>query len=280
MRGPQRATESTRSTSRRSHYRRRCSSPTICARQFSTARCERPDLDRNAYRRAALCCSCTSATIAPDVPLAWLCKGFEQSSGQLPHQIVREELGDRRQRGAAVGAQLRDRSRVRLAHGSDGRRRARILRARDRSAAWRRASNLFDRRCGRGRSRRRRQECHGNRHRHLGCTRARPQCARRADHARAGRDHSLRRRARRARRNIYGPDRHRRFDSDGDRRSFAQPQGGLGPRARRDDGSGGRRTRSRGRRRAFGARGVDARAPVAMSTCRSPRPYARCSTAL
>ena len=33
--------------------------------------------------------------IAPDVPLAWLCKGFEQSSEQLPHQIVREELGDR-----------------------------------------------------------------------------------------------------------------------------------------------------------------------------------------
>src|SRR4029434_3241604 len=33
--------------------------------------------------------------ISPNVPLVWLCKGFEQSSEQLPHQIVREELGDR-----------------------------------------------------------------------------------------------------------------------------------------------------------------------------------------
>ena len=31
---------------------------------------------------------------APLAPLIWLCKGFEQSSEQLPHQIVREELGD------------------------------------------------------------------------------------------------------------------------------------------------------------------------------------------
>ena len=33
--------------------------------------------------------------ISSNVPLVWLCKGFEQASEQLPHQIVREELGDR-----------------------------------------------------------------------------------------------------------------------------------------------------------------------------------------
>ena len=38
-----------------------------------------------------------------DVPLVWLCKGFEQSSGQLPHQIVREELGDRADVGPLSG---------------------------------------------------------------------------------------------------------------------------------------------------------------------------------
>jgi glycerol-3-phosphate dehydrogenase (NAD(P)+) len=27
-------------------------------------------------------------------PVVWLCKGFEQSSGKLPHQVVAEELGD------------------------------------------------------------------------------------------------------------------------------------------------------------------------------------------
>ena len=41
--------------------------------------------------------------IAPNVPLVWLCKGFEQSSEQLPHQIVREELGDRTDVGPLSG---------------------------------------------------------------------------------------------------------------------------------------------------------------------------------
>jgi glycerol-3-phosphate dehydrogenase (NAD(P)+) len=41
--------------------------------------------------------------IAPDAPLVWLCKGFEQSSEQLPHQIVREELGDRPDVGPLSG---------------------------------------------------------------------------------------------------------------------------------------------------------------------------------
>ncbi|HVG03567.1 MAG TPA: NAD(P)H-dependent glycerol-3-phosphate dehydrogenase [Burkholderiaceae bacterium] len=36
-------------------------------------------------------------------PLVWLCKGFEQSSEQLPHQIVREELGDRTDIGPLSG---------------------------------------------------------------------------------------------------------------------------------------------------------------------------------
>jgi glycerol-3-phosphate dehydrogenase (NAD(P)+) len=35
--------------------------------------------------------------------LVWLCKGFEQASGQLPHQVVREELGDRPDVGPLSG---------------------------------------------------------------------------------------------------------------------------------------------------------------------------------
>ncbi|MBC8118111.1 MAG: NAD(P)-dependent glycerol-3-phosphate dehydrogenase [Burkholderiaceae bacterium] len=35
----------------------------------------------------------TSAVAAPP-SLVWLCKGFEHTSGQLPHQIVRDECGD------------------------------------------------------------------------------------------------------------------------------------------------------------------------------------------
>lgn len=41
--------------------------------------------------------------IAPVSPFVWLCKGFEQSSGQLPHQIVREECGDKRDAGPLSG---------------------------------------------------------------------------------------------------------------------------------------------------------------------------------
>jgi glycerol-3-phosphate dehydrogenase (NAD(P)+) len=41
--------------------------------------------------------------IAPDATLVWLCKGFEQSTGQLPHQIVREEMGERADAGPLSG---------------------------------------------------------------------------------------------------------------------------------------------------------------------------------
>ena len=41
--------------------------------------------------------------IAPHAPLVWLCKGFERSSELLPHQIVREELGDRADVGPLSG---------------------------------------------------------------------------------------------------------------------------------------------------------------------------------
>ena len=34
------------------------------------------------------------ATTAPGLPFLWACKGFEKSSGKLPHQIVTIELGD------------------------------------------------------------------------------------------------------------------------------------------------------------------------------------------
>ena len=41
--------------------------------------------------------------IAPDAPFVWLCKGFEQSTEQLPHQIVREEIGERADAGPLSG---------------------------------------------------------------------------------------------------------------------------------------------------------------------------------
>ena len=42
-------------------------------------------------------------TIAANAPMVWLCKGFERSTGQLPHQVVREELGDRTNAGPLSG---------------------------------------------------------------------------------------------------------------------------------------------------------------------------------
>ena len=41
--------------------------------------------------------------VSHDAPLIWLCKGLEQSSEQLPHQIVREEVGDRPDVGPLSG---------------------------------------------------------------------------------------------------------------------------------------------------------------------------------
>ncbi len=41
--------------------------------------------------------------IAPAASFVWLCKGFEQSRGQLPHQIVRDECGDRQDAGPLFG---------------------------------------------------------------------------------------------------------------------------------------------------------------------------------
>jgi glycerol-3-phosphate dehydrogenase (NAD(P)+) len=43
------------------------------------------------------------SAIGSNAPLVWLCKGFEQSSEQLPHQIAREELGDRPDAGPLSG---------------------------------------------------------------------------------------------------------------------------------------------------------------------------------
>ncbi len=58
--------------------------------------------------------------IARYAPLVWLCKGFEQSSEQLPHQIVREELGDRANAGPLSGPSFAIEVARGLAHGSDG----------------------------------------------------------------------------------------------------------------------------------------------------------------
>jgi len=37
------------------------------------------------------------------IPLVWLCKGFEQGSGLLPHEIAEQTLGDRARCGALSG---------------------------------------------------------------------------------------------------------------------------------------------------------------------------------
>ena len=46
---------------------------------------------------------CDVGARAAHAPLVWLCKGFEQTSEQLPHQIVREELGERANAGPLSG---------------------------------------------------------------------------------------------------------------------------------------------------------------------------------
>src|SRR6185295_15242662 len=41
-------------------------------------------------------------------PLVWLCKGFEQGSGALPHQIAGEVLGEKARFGALSGPSFAD----------------------------------------------------------------------------------------------------------------------------------------------------------------------------
>jgi glycerol-3-phosphate dehydrogenase (NAD(P)+) len=41
--------------------------------------------------------------LRPDVPVIWLCKGFEQGTAKLPHQIARETLGEHATCGALSG---------------------------------------------------------------------------------------------------------------------------------------------------------------------------------
>lgn len=41
--------------------------------------------------------------LAPEAPFVWLCKGFEQQSGQLPHQVVEEECRVRGNSGPLSG---------------------------------------------------------------------------------------------------------------------------------------------------------------------------------
>ena len=43
------------------------------------------------------------AAVAPRASFVWLCKGFEQREAQLPHQIVRQEIGDRADVGPLSG---------------------------------------------------------------------------------------------------------------------------------------------------------------------------------
>ncbi|CAG9231901.1 hypothetical protein BGLA2_570014 [Burkholderia gladioli] len=161
----------------------------------------------------------------------------------------------------AVGAELRAGGGSGAAGGAD---RGERLGGLPRSHAaglppWRDA-HLYRRRCGRRRGGRGGQERAGDRHRHRRRARPRSQCARRADHARAGRDVAIGRGARRPRRNLHGPYRARRPDPHRHRRPVAQPQGrpatGAGPVARGDP-PGARPCR---RRRALRARGAGPRA--------------------
>ncbi len=53
--------------------------------------------------------------------IAWATKGLEQESGQLPHQVVQEVLGEGLADGGALGSDLRQGSGSRLADRADRR---------------------------------------------------------------------------------------------------------------------------------------------------------------
>jgi glycerol-3-phosphate dehydrogenase (NAD(P)+) len=155
--------------------------------------------------------------------VVWLCKGFEYDTGLLPHQIVREVLGDTVAGGALSGpsfaqevakglpcaltiasdsAALRA-SVVETAHGGN----MRVYSSEDLvgvevGGAVKRAGDCH---------RRRRRPGPG------------PECARGADHAWPGGNHPPRRGAGRPDRNLHGPDRHGRPDPDLHGRPVAQP---------------------------------------------------------
>src|SRR5216117_2514011 len=177
-------------------------------------------------------------------PFVWLCKGFEEGSGSLPHQIAEQTLGK--------SARCRFRARG------------------GRPAARRAPARVLQRRLGRRRDRRRSEERDGDCRRYFGWSRARAQRARRADHARPCRDRAPGHGARRRARDLHGPRRRGRPDPDRDRRPVAQSprraRSGARPRAARDPrgprprrrgralGKGGLAPRRRARRRDAGDR--------------------------
>jgi len=44
----------------------------------------------------------------PPLPVVWLCKGFEEGSGLLPHQVAAETLGEKTRCGALSGPSFAD----------------------------------------------------------------------------------------------------------------------------------------------------------------------------
>ena len=152
--------------------------------------------------------------------------------GMLPHQVVREVLGDTT--GCRlVGPHLREGSRRRTAHRHDRRIGGRAFRQ---GTCVEPVGPEFprlyaDRHHGRG-GRRRREECHRHRLRDRRRHGLRRQYARGIDHARARRNDAPGGQARRAARNFHGPCRSWRSGADLYRRSIAQSplRHGVGPR--------------------------------------------------
>ncbi len=154
--------------------------------------------------------------------IAWASKGFETSTGLLPHQVAGEVLGDTAGR-RALRPDLCARSRSRATHRHDHRLARRAL---CRGAGGAAVGTAFSRlhaighrrRGGRRRGEERDRHRRGHRRRHG----LRRQYARGADHPRARRDDALGAEARRATRDLHGSRGARRSRAHLHRRSIPQ----------------------------------------------------------
>ena len=242
-----------------------------CARRADRHR----DADGRARRDAAPRCRALDARRAVAV------QGLPGAPAALGHEIARAALPDAARRRAVRARASRSRSRA--ASRPRWSRRAATQRCATPPSTRLHGASLriyTSSRPGRRRGRRRGQERAGDRHRHRRRHGARPQRARRAGHARPGRDDAPRRRARRAsRRPSWACRASATWCSRPPatcRATARSASRSLAARPLADD-PGRARPRRRGRsQRADGA----ARAPQrAASRCRSSPPWSTCSTA-
>ena len=161
-----------------------------------------------------------------DAAVLWLCKGFQDGTGWLGHEIARR-CAPHAARRRALRAELRDRGRARPAdRARRGEPRRRPARRRGRRVPCTAALRIYTSADPVG------VEVGGAVKNVLAIATGiadgmepRPQRARRAGHARPGRDDAPRRRARRRGADLHGPVGARRPGPDRDRRPVAQPHG-------------------------------------------------------